>query len=118
VYKNTEHFDGGVPAFVDQTPGAVHSVVKAKLAQGYANKQLMEEGYAPIGRDGKPINLHHLEGREPGPLIEVMQSLHQEHAVRLHDMIDSGAGVHATKAVALRFERWAKKWWAARANDF
>jgi hypothetical protein len=78
----------------------------------------MAEGYAPIGRDGKPINLHHLDGTEPGRMIELQQSLHQEHAVRLHDMIEAGKGIQAIKSTQRKYERWAEKWWKSRADDF
>lgn len=34
--------------------------------RGLTNKELMELGRAPIGADGKPMNLHHLTRRHPG----------------------------------------------------
>ena len=35
----------------------------------------MLKGRAPIGNDGKPINLHHIIGEEPGAMLEIQQVL-------------------------------------------
>ena len=45
---------------------------------GLTNRDLMRERYAPIGSDGKPINLHHVTQNEPGPMAELLQTTHKE----------------------------------------
>jgi hypothetical protein len=45
---------------------------------GRTNLQRAADGNAPIGRDGKPIELHHLSGEEPGPMIELEYTIHQK----------------------------------------
>ncbi|WP_280524958.1 HNH/ENDO VII family nuclease, partial [Paracoccus siganidrum] len=51
---------------------------------GLTNKQLMEEGWAPIGPDGRPINLHHMTQDKPGPMAEVSETFHHENNRALH----------------------------------
>jgi hypothetical protein len=115
VYKNTVNFDGGVPPLVD---ASVEASVAARLKNGYTNKRLIEEGAAPIGSDGKQINLHHLLGKEPGPMIELTTTRHELYGTRLHDMIENGSGVHHSNKVNEAYKRFKRSYWKARANDF
>jgi hypothetical protein len=48
------------------------------------NEQLLSEGLAPFGADGKPMNLHHLTRRQPGVFVLVTETFHQEHTTLLH----------------------------------
>ena len=41
-----------------------------------SNITLMSKGKAPFGWDGQRVNLHHLSGKEPGPMLEISASLH------------------------------------------
>jgi hypothetical protein len=50
----------------------------------------MENGYAPIGPDGKQINLHHVLGQESGPMVELQASTHQKFSSELHGLIENG----------------------------
>ncbi|MGM5629404.1 HNH/ENDO VII family nuclease [Apibacter raozihei] len=44
---------------------------------GLTNLELATKGNAPIGVDGKPINLHHSKQQAHGPLFEISQTPHQ-----------------------------------------
>jgi A nuclease of the HNH/ENDO VII superfamily with conserved LHH len=103
----------------------------AKDAKGRTNLELMKSGKAPIGYDGKPINLHHVTQTEPGPMAELLQTTHKENSNLLHmyrnqydkswrdvdgtrrkynsapDPIDRGA-----------FDKWKENYWKLRALDF
>jgi RHS repeat-associated protein len=55
------------------------------------NLERMAEGYAPIGKDGRPVQLHHLTMTEApgmngrrGSLAEIKESTHQKHTSILH----------------------------------
>ena len=116
VFKNMSDIEGGVPSKVDRE--SVHPIVLEKLDKGYTNKQLMQEGYAPIGRDGKPVNLHHLTGTEPGTMIELTQTFHQDNTRVLHNIIEDGRSFRHDAKLEAQFDRFKKKWWQERANDF
>ncbi|MCF7545800.1 hypothetical protein L4G47_26840, partial [Pseudomonas sp. P2647] len=44
---------------------------------GLTNMELMKNGLAPYGPDGKKINLHHILQTQDGPIAEVTQNFHQ-----------------------------------------
>lgn len=48
------------------------------------NMRLMQRGKAPIGYDGKKINLHHMTQRNSSSLAEVTSSFHTKHFKTLH----------------------------------
>lgn len=81
---------------------------------GKTNLQLMEKGRAPIGHDGKPINLHHMTQRHDGPIAEVTQSFHKDNSKIIHindNSIPSGINRN-------QFNQWRSYYWKNRANDF
>lgn len=43
---------------------------------GLTNLQRMLKGYAPYGRDGKPLELHHILQKEVGPVVEIHETTH------------------------------------------
>lgn len=38
--------------------------------------KMYKDGAAAKGTDGKSIQLHHVEGKEPGPMLEILASIH------------------------------------------
>lgn len=48
------------------------------------NQDLLLVGSAPIGADGKSMNLHHLTRRQPGILVLVPESFYQQNSELLH----------------------------------
>ena len=74
----------------------------------------MQKGLAPIGPDGKSMNLHHMTQRQNGGIAEMTQSFHQKNSGTIHinpsstpSGIDRGA-----------FNKWRSDYWKSRANDF
>ena len=115
VYQRDDLFD---PDYVDPNTGLT-------------NKQLMEEGLAPIGPDGRPINLHHMTQDEPGPMAEVAETFHRENNRALHMYTNQydktwvgpdGVRRPYTSAPASmnrsEFNRWKEQYWIDRAKDF
>ena len=54
---------------------------------GRTNKERMEQGLAPLDKDGKPIELHHIGQHADSPLAELTQEQHRgkENYSTLHD---------------------------------
>ena len=44
---------------------------------GRTNKERMEEGKAPLDKDGKPIELHHIGQKSDAPLAELKWEEHR-----------------------------------------
>ncbi len=118
VYKYADmtafHLDK--PQKVD--PKYVHPVVQAKINSGATNLELMKQGYAPIGLDGRPINLHHVIGQEPGPMVELSGSIHSKYHKPLHGLIEDGNSFRNDPKKEAQYERFRKKYWKERAKDF
>lgn len=76
----------------------------------------MKNGNAPIGPDGKQINLHHILGEEPGPMAEIEATIHKDNHGVLHLMVKSRFRNNRSKKNA--FETYRKKYWKLRAKDF
>jgi len=68
VYQRNDTFD----------PQQISSwKVKGKTVTG-TDIERMASGRAPIGTDGKSVNLHHMTQSQSGPIAEVTQSFHKE----------------------------------------
>ena len=84
----------------------------AKDALGRTNIERMKQGLAPIGRDGKAVELHHLKQKDNGLIIELTNREHNENSKILHrykkeSEIDRNA-----------FNKFKKDYWKERAKDF
>ncbi|MBN2065035.1 MAG: hypothetical protein JW745_09560, partial [Sedimentisphaerales bacterium] len=53
-------------------------------ARGRSNLQRMEKGLAPIGPDGKSMNLHHSLQTNDSALFEMTQTFHQQNSKIIH----------------------------------
>nr|WP_244393491.1 HNH/ENDO VII family nuclease [Bartonella tribocorum] len=49
------------------------------------NVERMEAGRAPIGYDGKPVELHHLSQTPEGPIAETSKEFHQKYTSVIHN---------------------------------
>ena len=81
---------------------------------GRTNIRRMEQGLAPLGSDGKPINLHHMIQANNSAIVELTQTFHQQNSKVIHinpNTIPSGIDRH-------EFNKWKKIYWISRANDF
>lgn len=82
--------------------------------KGRSNLQRMEQGLAPLGPDGNPINLHHMTQRDISSIAEVEQSFHQSNSKTIHINPNSVPSGIDRKA----FNKWRSDYWKNRAKDF
>jgi RHS repeat-associated protein len=79
------------------------------------NVERMADGLAPIGIDGKSINLHHLLQEEPGALAEAPGTLHN----RLpHKLRGRGESFRNDPVLKRQFENYRREYWKQRSKDF
>ncbi len=91
----------------------------------------MKKGKAPIGYDGEEVNLHHLTQDEPGSMAELGSVFHSENDRFLHiytnqyDKSYKGSDNERHRYSSAPppmdrrpFNRWKKKYWKNRANDY
>ena len=78
----------------------------------YKNRALMKNGNAPIGYDGRPVELHHLKQNNKGTLIEMLsKNEHQKHTKILHT---SG---QASTIERSKFNTFRAQYWKERAEN-
>lgn len=76
---------GGVQKDVSRRVYQRHDIDWNKLDEdGITNLERIRRGNAPVGSDGNPIELHHLIQKEPGTMVEVLQSKHSSYYDILH----------------------------------
>jgi filamentous hemagglutinin len=81
---------------------------------GVTNLEAMKRGYAPVGPDGKPVNLHHMIQTEKGSIAEVTETFHKENTKIIHinpSTIESGINRG-------KFKVWRESYWIKRSKDF
>ncbi len=81
---------------------------------GRSNIQRMQKGLAPMGPDGKSMNLHHMTQRQQGSIAEVTQSFHKGNHGTIHINPSSIPSGISRKA----FNKWRTSYWKSRAKDF
>ena len=113
VYKLKEGIDPGKPSIIDRS---VHPEIRERLLGGATNLDLMKKGNAPIGLDGKQVNLHHLFGQEPGPMAELSATDHQVNHKVLHDFIEKS--FRKDTSLENQYDRFRKLYWKERVKDF
>jgi hypothetical protein len=83
-------------------------------SKGRTNIQRMEKGLAPEGYDGKPVNIHHIDQTNNGPVMEISGSSHQQGYSNLHQ----NTGQAPSQINRTDFNAWRTDYWKWRANDF
>lgn len=107
----------GTPKFIANYDKIIEkNTVRAKIIRnGGTNRELMKNGFAPIGKDGYPIEIHHLYGKEPGPVAEAEKRFHQRETKVLHAMIKSS--FRKDPASAESWENFKYGYWKRRYAD-
>lgn len=83
-------------------------------ARGRTNLDRMRSGLAPIGPDGKTMNLHHMLQSNDSPLAEMTQTFHQKNSAVIHinpNTIESGIDRRA-------FDTFRSQYWKERSKGF
>ena len=86
----------------------------ARDKRGRTNVQRMKQGLAPLGPDGKSINLHHLIQSDKGSIAEVSDTMHKQYDRVLHiNPKSTPSGIDRKK-----FGAFKRAYWQQRAGDF
>ncbi|ASV67810.1 T7SS effector LXG polymorphic toxin [Cytobacillus kochii] len=83
---------------------------------GMTNFQLMKKGRAPIWKDGTVIELHHLIQREPGSMVEIPASMHDEYNKILHGLVENGGSFRNDPVLKKQYDNFRSKYWRWRAK--
>lgn len=81
--------------------------------QGRTNIQRMEQGLSPIGRDGKSVNIHHIDQTNDGPVMEITATEHQQNYSQLH----TNTGQSPSQIDRKAFNNWRNEYWKWRGNN-
>ncbi|OTQ87443.1 hypothetical protein BG30_05325, partial [Bacillus subtilis subsp. subtilis] len=92
--------------------------INQKTEFGVTNLQLMKNGNAPYAKDGTQINLHHLIQEEPGPMLEIPNSLHTKYSDVIHKLKSDGESFRNDKVLKAQYESFRKRYWKWRAKQF
>lgn len=79
---------------------------------GRSNIERMKFGMAPIGKDGNPINLHHMKQQMNGLLVEMSATEHREYSELLHRYS------RVSEIKRDDFDLLRSAYWKMRAKDF
>ena len=83
----------------------------AKDKSGRTNLARMGKGLAPLGKDGKSVNLHHLIQSEKGSIAEVSDTMHKQYDRVLHiNPKSTPSGIDRKQ-----FNTWKRGYWKQRA---
>ena len=85
---------------------------------GQTNLQRMLNGNAPYGRDGKPLELHHVIQEEAGPMVEIHETTHQEYKRILHGLRGSGESFRNDKVLDSQYRNFKRAYWKWRAQQY
>lgn len=85
---------------------------------GKTNLDRMKAGRAPLGDDGKPIQLHHILQKEVGPLVEVREMTHQEYTKILHGLVANGDSFRNDAVLNRQFSNFRVAYWKWRASQY
>ena len=108
-WKKTVNFQGNK---VYQRDDLIDPDLVDKLNR--TNLQRMQKGLAPIGPDGKSINLHHMTQSQNDAIAEMTQTFHQKNSKVIHINPKSiPSGIDRNK-----FQKWRSDYWKNRAHNF
>nr|WP_276203259.1 HNH/ENDO VII family nuclease [Pantoea rwandensis] len=86
---------------------------KGKVFKG-TNIERMATGRAPVGYDGKAVNLHHMLQSQDGPIAEMSQTFHKVNHGIIHINPNTiPSGINRTE-----FNAWREDYWAFRASGY
>lgn len=85
---------------------------------GKTNLQRMLNGNAPYGRDGKPLELHHILQKEVGPMVEIHETTHLEYKRILHGLRGKGDSFRNDKILDSQYRNFKRAYWKWRAHQY
>ncbi|WP_296216006.1 HNH/ENDO VII family nuclease [uncultured Corynebacterium sp.] len=85
------------------------------------NLDRMARGKAPIGHDGKFVNLHHIGQSDSSTLVELTATRHSQNRAQLHIFHGLSRNDFPKDVVPVdrsAFDAWREQYWIERAKDF
>ena len=82
------------------------------------NLQRMMDGDAPIGSDGKPVQLHHVLQQESGPMAEVREVTHREYKRTLHGLVGRDNSFRNNPELKKQYNNFKRAYWIWRAKQY
>lgn len=79
---------------------------------GISNMKLLNKGYAPVAKDGKKVELHHIGQTQNSPLVELTQQEHR--GKNNYKILQNKNKKSEINRLAFAVER--KKYWKIRSN--
>lgn len=113
VFKHITAVVSGRPKLIDK---GVSPSIKQRLQKGETNLSLMRSGNAPIGPDGKQVELHHILQEEPGPMAEIVSTTHTRYHKALHGIKEES--FRRKSELKKQYTKFRKDYWKTRAEDF
>lgn len=84
------------------------------IVEGESNLERMARGRAPIGHDMEPVQIHHLNQANEGPVVEVSTTFHRDHSKTIH--INSGTKI-PSGVDRDSFDAWRERYWTHRSAE-
>ncbi|MWC30014.1 hypothetical protein GON22_18130 [Paenibacillus sp. MMS18-CY102] len=84
---------------------------------GLTNIELMKKGRPPYWKDGTKVELHHTIQLEPGPMVELPASLHDEYSKILHGLVENGGSFRNNPVLEKQYNNFRSKYWRWRAKQ-
>ncbi|WP_051018502.1 HNH/ENDO VII family nuclease [Bartonella queenslandensis] len=78
------------------------------------NVERMETGRAPIGFDGRPVELHHLKQTPEGPIAEMSHESHKKY----NPVIHGNPKKHQSLIDRKKFDKQREEYWKERAKGY
>ncbi|MCU5444362.1 WXG100 family type VII secretion target [Bacillus cereus] len=90
-------------------------------AKGLSNRELAAKGRPPfvVDKNGveTQIELHHLLQKEPGDMVEIFATTHDEYKKILHGLIKDGDSFRNSDILDKQYNNFRKKYWKWRFNN-
>ncbi|WP_375651099.1 HNH/ENDO VII family nuclease, partial [Bartonella sp. OT172YNZD] len=78
------------------------------------NVERMAAGRAPIGFDGRSVELHHLKQTPEGPIAEMSKESHNKYSSVIH----ANPKTHQSLIEREKFGKWREEYWKERAKGY
>ncbi|WP_246668565.1 HNH/ENDO VII family nuclease, partial [Bartonella refiksaydamii] len=78
------------------------------------NLERMKTGRAPIGFDGRPVELHHLKQTPEGPIAEISREFHKKYTSVIH----ANPKTHQSLIERKKFDKQREEYWDKRGNGY
>lgn len=89
-------------------------------ANGMTNSELMAKGKSPyVVEDGaeSKVELHHLIQTEPGGMVEITESTHDQYSGTSHGLVEDGSSFRNNPELEKQYNNFRSNYWKMRASQ-